>query len=213
MRGTIRDGRDPAAERARQWAIPTMRGLAERYMAEHALPKKKPRSADSDQRLIDCHILPLFGDRQVCEITRADLRRFMQDVAAGKTKLDQKTGLRGRRIVRGGKGAAKRALTLLSKMFALAEDWGWRPNGAIRAAWSSGLTSRPPASTPASCPTSSSPGLARRWRRLRPPIGGAGCRPSIPAYRWLSLPSVGSKNPAEAGGSEDWLYAEARMLI
>jgi integrase len=128
LRGVIRDGGDPAAERSRQRAIPTMRGLAGRYMAEHATPKKKPRSADSDQRLIDCHILPLLGDRQVSEIGRADLRRFMQDVAAGKTGLDQKTGLRGRRIVRGGKGAANRSLTLLSKMFALAEDWGYRPS-------------------------------------------------------------------------------------
>jgi len=129
LRGIIRDGGDPAAERARQRAIPTICGLAERYMAEHAIPMKKLRSADSDRRLIDCHIVPLLGELQVSEITRAGLRRFMQDVAGGKTWLDQKTGKRGRRIVRGGKGAANRALTLLSKMFALAEDWGYRRAG------------------------------------------------------------------------------------
>jgi integrase len=129
LRGVIRNGGDPAEERSRERSIPTMRVLAERYMAEHALPKKKPRSADSDRRLIDCHIVPLLGERQVSEITRADLRRFMQDVAAGKTALDLKTGLRGRRMVRGGKGAANRALTLLSKMFALAEDWDYRRPG------------------------------------------------------------------------------------
>lgn len=95
LRGVIRDGGDPADDRARERAIPTMRALAERYMAEHALPKKKARSADSDKRLIDCHILPLLGERQVSEIARADLRRFMQDVASGKTRLDRKTGLRG----------------------------------------------------------------------------------------------------------------------
>lgn len=130
LRGIIRDGGDPAAERARQRAIPTMRGLAERYLAEHAIPKKKPRSAESDKTLIDCHILPLIGDRVASDVTRAELRRFMQDVAAGKTRLDQKTALlRGRRIVRGGKGAANRSLTLMSKMFALAEDWGYRKPG------------------------------------------------------------------------------------
>ena len=129
LRGIIRSGGDPAAERDRERAIPTMQGLAERYMAEHAIPKKKPRSADSDRRLIDCHILPLLGERQVSEITRAELRRFIQDVAAGKTALDLKTGLRGRRIVRGGRGAANRCLTLLSKMFALAEAWGYRSAG------------------------------------------------------------------------------------
>jgi integrase len=129
LRGIIRDGGDPAADRDRDRAIPTMRVLAERYMAEHAIPKKKPRSADGDRRLIDCHIVPLLGDRQVSEIGRAELRRLMQDVAAGKTALDLKTGKRGRRIVRGGKGAANRCLTLLSKMFALAEDWGYRSAG------------------------------------------------------------------------------------
>src|SRR5258705_428007 len=93
-------------------------------MVEHAIPKKKPRSADSDRRLLDCHILPLLGDGRLSEITRGDLRRFMQAVAAGETRLDQKTVKRGRRIVRGGRGAANRCLTLLSKMFALAELWG-----------------------------------------------------------------------------------------
>jgi integrase len=129
LRGIIRNGGDPAAERTRQRAIPTMRGLAERYMAEHAIPKKKARSSHSDQSLINCHIVPLLGDRQVSEITRADLRRFMQDVAGGKTALDVKTGKHGRRLVHGGRGAANRALTLLSKMFALAEDWSYRPAG------------------------------------------------------------------------------------
>ena len=129
LRGIIRNGGDPAADRARERAIPTMRVLAERYMAEHAIPKKKPRSADGDRRLIDCHILPLLGDRQVSEIGRAELRRLMQDIAAGKTALDLKTVKRGRRIVRGGRGAANRCLTLLSKMFALAEDWGYRSAG------------------------------------------------------------------------------------
>src|SRR5262249_9192946 len=81
LRGIIRNGGDPAEERSRDRKIPTMRVLAERYMAEHAVPKKKPRSADSDKRLLDCHILPLLGARQVSEITRADLRRLMQNVA------------------------------------------------------------------------------------------------------------------------------------
>jgi integrase len=54
----------------------------------------------------------------------------MQDVAAGKTALDLKTGKHGRRIVRGGKGVANRCTSLLSNMFALAEEWGYRSAGA-----------------------------------------------------------------------------------
>jgi integrase len=129
LRGVVRNGGDPASERADERNVPTLRALAERYMAEHAVPKKKPRSADSDRRLLDCHIIPLLGNRRVSEITRGDLHRFMQDVATGKTRLDQKTVKRGRRIVRGGRGAANRCLTLLSKMFTMAEGLGHRLPG------------------------------------------------------------------------------------
>jgi integrase len=129
LRGTLRAGGDPAGDRARDRSIPTMRALAERYMSEHAWPKKKRGSADGDRCLLDCHILPLLGDHRVCDISRPDLRHFLNDVASGKTRLDQKTGLRGRRIVRGGKGAANRCLAVLSKMFTLAEDWGYRAPG------------------------------------------------------------------------------------
>jgi hypothetical protein len=178
LRGIIRDGGDPAAEHARQRAIPTMRGLADRYMAEHAIPKKKPRSAGSDQRLIDCHILPLIGDRQVSEITRADLRRFMQDVAAGNTKLDQKTGLHGRRMVRGDKGAANRCLTLLSKIFALAEDWEYRPSGGYPCRMVERFDESAGRERARFLSDKQLAASAKRWPRPRPPIGATACRPT-----------------------------------
>jgi hypothetical protein len=55
LRGIIRNGGDPAADRAAGRKVPTIRALAERYMAEHAIARK-PRTADGYQRLIDCHI-------------------------------------------------------------------------------------------------------------------------------------------------------------
>ena len=130
FRGIIAKGGDPARDRARQRAIPIMQALAERYMTEHAMPHKKASSAREDRRLIDCHILPLLGAHKVSDISRGDIRRFIQDVAAGKTRHDQKTVERGRRIVSGGRVPANRCLTLLSKMFGLAEDWGYRPDGS-----------------------------------------------------------------------------------
>src|SRR5260370_837546 len=66
----------------------------------------------------------------VLQYSRGDSRRFIQDVAAGKTRRDQKTVERGRCIVRGGRVPANRCLTLLGKMFGLAEDWGYRPDGS-----------------------------------------------------------------------------------
>src|SRR5438874_9929427 len=68
LRGIIREGGDPAAERSRERAIPTMRVLAEEYLASPAFLKVKPRTQDGYRRLIECHILPLLGDRRVSEI-------------------------------------------------------------------------------------------------------------------------------------------------
>jgi len=135
LRGLIRDGGDPAGERARERAIPTLAVLAEEYTASPRFLKLKARTQEGYRRLIDCHILPLLGERRVSEITRSDVDRLMHDVANGKTRLDEKTGKQGRRIVRGGKGAANRCLSPLSKMLALAEAETrerkpWRPAGS-----------------------------------------------------------------------------------
>jgi Arm DNA-binding domain len=55
---------------------------------------------------IQRHILPLLGAKRVCELTRADISKFIMDVTTGKTALVEKTGLRGKAIVRGGAGTA-----------------------------------------------------------------------------------------------------------
>ncbi len=121
LRGIIRDGGDPAEDRADERKIPTVTILAEEYMASPRFLRLKARTQEGYRRLIDCHILPLLGERRVSEITRSDVDRLMHDVASGKTQLDIKTGKQARRIVRGGKGAANRCLSPLSKMMALAE--------------------------------------------------------------------------------------------
>ena len=54
----------------------------------------------------------------------------MREVATGKTKRDEKTKRRGRRIVRGGEIVANRVQALLSKIFELAEEWKLRPDGS-----------------------------------------------------------------------------------
>jgi integrase len=53
-----------------------------------------------------------------------DVARFQFDVAAGKTAKDEKTGPRGRAIVRGGKGIASRALSVLSAIMTFGEGRG-----------------------------------------------------------------------------------------
>jgi len=52
----------------------------------------------------------------------------MQDIAVGKTAVDLKTGKRGRAIVRGGKGTATKAVSLLGAIFTYAVSRGMRPD-------------------------------------------------------------------------------------
>jgi hypothetical protein len=57
-------------------------------------------------------------------VTRADVQRFLQDIAIGKTAADVKTGKHGRAIVEGGKGTAARTIGLLGGIFTFAVERG-----------------------------------------------------------------------------------------
>jgi len=106
-----RIGSDVSANRKADRNAPTMDDLAERYLSEHAEPKKKPRSVSSDRTLLRLHILPALGRTRVSSVTRADVARL--HYAMRKTP-----------------GAANRTIALLSKMFNLAEKWELRPDGS-----------------------------------------------------------------------------------
>jgi integrase len=69
---------------------------------------------------------------RVPDVKRADISRFLQDVAAGKTAVDVKTGARGRAIVRGGKGTATRTVGLLGGIFSFAVEAGWISENPVR---------------------------------------------------------------------------------
>ena len=125
--GEVAAGRDPAEARAKARRELTVAELCELYLAE-GVATKKQATVEMDRSRIARHIKPLLGHRQLRSITRADIERFMQDVAAGKTACDVKTELRGRAIVTGGKGAAVRALGLLGGIFTFAVDRGLRPD-------------------------------------------------------------------------------------
>jgi hypothetical protein len=66
-------GRDPVqAERAAR-AAPTMAALAEQYLAQHAVPKKRPRSVKGDRALLDSIVLPRLRDRKVTAVQARDI--------------------------------------------------------------------------------------------------------------------------------------------
>ncbi len=112
---------------------PTVSELCHRYLTEYAI-NKKPRSEYSDRRLIHNHIMPLLGSKLILGISKPDIESFRDAVRSGKTApRDPKAVQRSQRgglPVRGGTGVANRCLTLLSKMFNLAEDWGLKPQNS-----------------------------------------------------------------------------------
>nr|WP_272214084.1 site-specific integrase [Marinicella sp. W31]MDC2876077.1 tyrosine-type recombinase/integrase [Marinicella sp. W31] len=112
-------GEDVAAERAKQRAEMTVSELCDEYMQE-GVEHKKPTTIQSDNSRIEAHIRPLLGRRRVGAVSRADIERFLRDVAQGKTAREKKTGKRGRSIVKGGRGTATRTVRLLGGIFTYA---------------------------------------------------------------------------------------------
>jgi integrase len=104
-------GDDPAGEKAAARRAITFSEFADRYLEQHATPKKKASSAATDRRNLRLHLRPALGSLTVAEITRADVVKLHHDM-------------------RQTPGAANRILALLSKMMNLAERWGLRPDGS-----------------------------------------------------------------------------------
>lgn len=129
MRGLIAAGENPSTPSKGATEL-TVAELGQRYLLEYAVPHKKPSGAAQDRRNLTNHVVPLLGRLPVKRVERADITRAMRDIAAGKTAKDEKTKLQGRRIVRGGEIVANRVHALLSKMFALSEDWQLRPESS-----------------------------------------------------------------------------------
>jgi integrase len=123
--GEIAAGRDPAAEREDARRDLTIAELCDLYLAEGCLTKKASTLA-IDRGRIERHIKPLLGKKHVQTLTKANVQRFLHDVATGKTAADIKTGHRGRAIVKGGKGTAGKAVALLGAIFTFAADRGLR---------------------------------------------------------------------------------------
>lgn len=129
LRGLVAAGETPLTTEAKRSEDVTVIDLGERYLVEYAIPHKKPSGIAQDRRNLQNHVVPLIGKLRVTAVERSDIARVMRQVAAGTTAKDEKTKRQGRRIVRGGEIVANRVQALLSKMFALAEDWKLRSEG------------------------------------------------------------------------------------
>lgn len=131
--GAAVKGEDPAGERITRRQSLTVRELCEKYLAacEAGLilgkgnRPKKVSTLYTDKGRINGHIIPLLGLRRVIDLKPADIKRFVKDVASGRTARVRKTGkVRGKSIVRGGNGTATRTTGLLGGILSYAYDEG-----------------------------------------------------------------------------------------
>ena len=119
---------DPAANKRAARNAHTVSELCDLYLVEAETGRlltrrktaKKASTLAIDRGRIARHIKPLIGRLRVAAVTREDIDQLLHDVAAGRTAADIKTGSRGLARVRGGKGAANRAVRLLGGIFTYA---------------------------------------------------------------------------------------------
>ena len=104
-------GGDPAAARDARRGAPTMKQLGKRFLEEYVPDHCKPSTAYEYGRSVNFFISPRIGSRKVRDIKRSDIAELHH--ALRETPYQ-----------------ANRTLGVLSKMFNLAEMWGWRPDGS-----------------------------------------------------------------------------------
>jgi integrase len=128
----VREGRDPLDEKvaAARAALEkrrrglTLADLVERWLAEgrDAAPSKREISWATDARKLRRHMVPLLGTVPVRDLSKGDIEKAQRQIAAGATAVNEKTGFRGRAIVRGGRGVARSAVMSLSACLSWAVD-------------------------------------------------------------------------------------------
>jgi integrase len=125
LRG-LRDGIDPASQKALERKAVTVGELVDLYLVEGPAlkPEKKAASWTSDKGLFDCHVKPLLGRRLAANVSKVDVAKLQMDIAEGKTARDIKTGHRRRSRVTGGKTVAALTLAVLGAAYQFGIETG-----------------------------------------------------------------------------------------
>lgn len=106
----VRRGFDPSARKAADRKAPMVTDLCKRFISDYCMMRNKPASVATYQRIIDVKIIPFMGNVKVKDVTRQHMTDFMKQNMHAPIQ-------------------ANRVLATLSKMFNMAEVWGYRPDG------------------------------------------------------------------------------------
>ena len=105
MRASLDLGGNPFLAGDRIRAMPLFRVFAVQEYMPHAREYK--RSADDDASKLRLHVLPVFGDHRLCDVSQRDIDMYLAKIAKSHSKA-----------------TANRHRALLSKIFKLAVAWG-----------------------------------------------------------------------------------------
>jgi integrase len=107
LRGDVRRGFDPAAERDRRKGALTLNEVADRFLGEHVRPKLRATTVRHYEEMLARLVRPVLGSARIDAITRGDV-----------TQLHKR--------LKGTPFQANRALAILSSLMAWAEGGGLR---------------------------------------------------------------------------------------
>lgn len=119
----VAEGEDPAVAKKEARTAVSVTQLIDAYLEDGPVskPAKRTSSWEIDASNLRRHIQPLLGRKIAVAVTVADAGKAVMNITDGKTAADEKTDkARGRAIVRGGLGAARRTRNTAAAMFA----WG-----------------------------------------------------------------------------------------
>jgi integrase len=120
----VDQGQDPLAARAEARSALTVAELCEAYLSKGPAhkPTKRESSWDVDRYCLNNHLIPLLGSVRAKLLRPAQLAEWQAQVAAGATaKRKPSEKLRGVIRIKGGRGAAARAMRSTAAMLAWAK--------------------------------------------------------------------------------------------
>jgi integrase len=74
--GSVAHGHDPAGQKAAERAMPTVAELANQFMAEHVVPKRKARTAEFYRDILDRIVKPAVGTTKADKLTRRQVGKL-----------------------------------------------------------------------------------------------------------------------------------------
>lgn len=115
IKRSVREGRDPKADRTAARQAPRLSDLRDRMLDEHC-QQRRPRTKEAYEGAWRLHIIPTLGDLVVADVEEGDILKLRKALAATPT-------------------TANRALACLRKALNLAERWRWRPINSNPCRW------------------------------------------------------------------------------